>query len=167
MAEYSSFFNSEQGDRVYSAADFANYFASFIRNGVITGTHFLRVMRTVGMGIRISAGRAFINGYFYELRSGVPLDMTLAPSHATLSRIDRVVLRLDLRPSGRRIAAAVRTGVSAANPVAPVLQRDSQVWEIGLADVRINPGMTDLLGSNITDIRDDPNLCGIITRIID
>ena len=166
MAEHSSFFNSENGDRVYTAADFANYFASFISNGVVSGGAFLRVSRTVGMSFRLSAGRAFINGYFYENRI-VPFDMTLQPASATLPRIDRIVLRLDLRQEGRRIAAAVKTGIPAAAPVAPTLQRDSQIWELGLADIRVNAGTLEVLASNVTDLRLSPELCGIVTGVLD
>jgi len=165
MAEHSSFFNSKHGDRVYTASDFANYFASFIRNGVIFGGAFLRVSRTVAMNLRVSPGRAFINGYFYENRD-IPLDMTLRPAEANLPRIDRIVLRLDLRQEGRSITTAIKTGAAAANPIAQALQRDSEIWELGLADIRVNAGVIELLGSNIVDIRSDPNICGIITNVI-
>ena len=166
MAEHSLFFNSEFGDRVYTASDFANYFSTFIRNGVMLGGAFLRISRTIGLGVRLSQGKAFINGYLYDNRDAAK-DMTLQSAHPSLPRIDRIVLRLDLRQEGRAITAAVKTGVAASAPIAPVLQRDNEIWEIGIADIRVNAGVSELLSSNITDIRADTNICGIITRIID
>ncbi|MCL2874249.1 MAG: hypothetical protein FWE29_04875 [Defluviitaleaceae bacterium] len=166
MAEYSSFFNSELGDRVYTASDFANYFASFIGNGVMFGGNFLSVSRTFGMNIQVLPGKAFVNGYYYENRD-FPKVLTLRPADSLLPRVDRVVLRLDLRQEERKITAAVKTGIAAANPTAPMLQRDNEIWELGIADIRTNAGDFEIFASNIVDLRLSPELCGIVTGIIE
>ena len=64
--EKSSFFNSVSHDRTYKAEDWAEYFASFIGNGVFpvpsTG---LQVVANDGMKLNVKTGKAWINGYFY------------------------------------------------------------------------------------------------------
>lgn len=163
MAEKSSFFNSVNGDRTYAAEDWARYFASFIGNGVFgsPGTN-LQVSPGDGLGVTIAAGLAWINGYFYVNEGG--LDLSLATADGTLPRIDRVVIRWSL--AGRAIIAAVKTGVAASSPSAPSLQRDSSIYELGIADVYIAAGTTTVSSSNITDRRSNVALCGIVSSIV-
>ena len=93
--EKSSFFNSVSGDRKYKAEDWASYFGSFIGNGVFpvpsTG---LQVVAGSGMQVTVKAGKAWINGYFYNNTSD--LSLTLATADGVLNRIDRIVVRWDL-----------------------------------------------------------------------
>ena len=57
MAEASRFFNAVDGDRVYSAADWAEYFASFIGNGVFgSPITNLQVSPGDGMNVSVAAG---------------------------------------------------------------------------------------------------------------
>ena len=98
--EKSSFFNSEivngEYDRVYLAEDYANYFSSFIGNGVFPNQYDgLRVVADGdSMKIKISKGKAWRNGYYYE--NDADLILNINPADGGLDRIDRVVLRLDL-----------------------------------------------------------------------
>ena len=70
--EKSSFFNAElingEYDRVYGAEDYARYFSSFIGNGVFPNpSDNLKVIADgKDMKIIIKAGKAWINGYYYE-----------------------------------------------------------------------------------------------------
>ena len=166
MAEWSSFFNSFEGDRRYTAAEFVEYFASFIGNGVFWGGNYLKVDAVTGMDVQVNVGKAFINGYYYSNRDAAKR-LTLGPAHATLPRIDRVVLRLDLSQGGRAITAVVKPGTPAATPAAPGLQRDNAAWELGLADVRVNAGAVSVLQSNITDLRLSGQFCGIVAGLVD
>lgn len=167
MAEKSGFFNSFYGDRKYNAAFFAEYFASFIGNGIYAGGTALKVEPFGGnMDIKVMPGEAWINGYYYQLKDA-PKVMTLEPAHLTFGRIDRVVLRLNLEESYRRISVEVKTGEFSEDPVPPELERTKAIWELGLADVRVNPGVTEILGSNITDLRLDDEMCGIVTGVIE
>lgn len=167
MAEKSGFFNSFYGDRRYNAAFFAEYFASFIGNGIFAGGTALKVEPFGGnMDITIQPGKAWINGYYYHLQDA-PKVLTLQPAHLTQARIDRVVLRLNLEESIRRISVEVKQGEPGSSPVAPALERTAAVWELGLADVRINPNVSEVLGSNITDLRLDNNMCGLVTSVVE
>ncbi len=57
----SMFFNSSQGDRVYKAEDWADYFSSFIGNGVFPNpSSGLQVMALTGMEVTVRIGKAWI-----------------------------------------------------------------------------------------------------------
>lgn len=166
--ERSSFFNAElvdeQYDRTYNAEDFARYFASFIGSGIFPNpTTNLQVKVDNAMRIIVSAGKAWINGYFYENTD--ELSLQLATADGVLNRIDRVVLRLDL--VNREMKCVVKTGTTASTPQPPSLQRDSDIYELALADISIKKGATKLTQSDITDQRFNDSLCGIVSGVVD
>jgi len=53
-------------------------------------------------------------------------------------------------------------GVAAANPAPPALTRNMNVWEISLAQIRVNGGTLQIFNSNITDERHDEDVCGFM-----
>ncbi|MBY6874540.1 phage tail protein [Clostridium botulinum] len=163
--EKSSFFNAfidQNGipDRSYLAEDFARYFSTFIGNGVFPNpANQLQVVAVDNnMQIRIKQGLAWINGYLYENTDDYIFK--LDPADGVLNRIDRIALRLDFLE--RRIKAIVKKGQYASSPVAPVLQRDSDAYEIAIADVYVRAGVISIIQSNITDTRLNSNVCGIV-----
>ncbi len=161
--EKSSFFNSVNGDRKYDTKDWANYFNKFITNGVFPSpSSNLQVVTGDGMNVIVKAGPAWINGYCYENTS----DLTLAIEAAdgVLNRIDRVVIRLDT--IGRQITAAVKKGTFASSPVAPTLQRDADAYELGIADISIAKGTVSISQVNISDLRLNNSLCGVVNSLI-
>lgn len=162
--EKSSFFNSVSHDRTYKAEDWAEYFASFIGNGVFpvpsTG---LQVVAGDGMQIAVKAGKAWINGYFYNNTSD--LSLTLATADGVLNRIDRVVVRWDL--TNRTITSAIKSSAYSASPSAPAVQRDADIYELALADIYVGAGVTAINGSNITDLRLNTSVCGIVAAVVD
>lgn len=162
--EKSSFFNSVSHDRTYRAEDWAEYFASFIGNGVFpvpsTG---LQVVIGSGMNITVKAGKAWINGYFYNNTSD--LTMTIGTANGQLNRIDRIVVRWDL--ANRVISAEVKSSSYSASPTAPALQRDADIYELALADVYVGAGVTTITQSNITDQRLNTSLCGVVAAVVE
>lgn len=162
--EKSSFFNSVSHDRTYKAEDWAEYFASFIGNGVFpVPSSGLQVVADEGMNVTVKTGKAWINGYFYYNTSD--LTVTLNTTDGVLNRIDRVVLRWDL--TKRNIAITVKSATPSTNPTAPTLQRDADAYEIALADVSLKAGATAIQQSNITDQRFNSALCGIVTGAVE
>lgn len=161
--EKSSFFNSVSGDRTYKAEDWANYFASIIGNGVFplpsTG---LQVVVDEGMNIKVKAGKAWINGYFYN--NTTDLTVTIATADGVLNRIDRIVVRWDL--TNRTITAETKSSTASASPSAPALQRDADIYELCLADVYVAAGVTAIAGSAITDQRLNTSICGVVAGVI-
>ena len=64
MTIRSGFFNSVNGDRKYDAKRFAEYFNSFIGNGVFPNpSDNLQVIANNDMTVTVKAGKAWINGY--------------------------------------------------------------------------------------------------------
>ncbi len=155
----SSFFNSINGDRKYNASDYAAYFGSFIGNGVYPNpSNNLAVTAAGGMNISVAAGKAWINGYYYE-NTGT-FNMSIDAADGVLKRIDRIVLRLD--HLNRQIVLSVLKGTPASIPTAPTLARNADIYELGIADILINNGDTAILQENITDQRLNSDLCGIV-----
>ncbi|OEH86258.1 hypothetical protein BHU72_12040 [Desulfuribacillus stibiiarsenatis] len=169
MAEFSSFFNSMAGDRLYSASKFAEYFASFLTDGVFNGGESLQVYANDSdYFLRVKVGKGWIQGYYYNLSDSEKI-LTPATAHATNPRIDRVVLKLDISQGVRSIQAVIKQGTPASEPEAPVLERDltgSGIYELSLAQVLIPAGATIIPAANVTDERLDNNLCGLVNSLI-
>lgn len=155
-------FGSVAGDREYFAADFAAYFADIISDGVSANGSNLGVTWSSGMTISIGTGFAWIKGHLYQNTTASYYSLTVG---ASLPRIDRVVVRLDV--ANRQIRALVVSGTPASSPVAPALTRTSDVWDIGLATVRVPASAVALESSYITDTRSDNNVCGIVRSPIE
>lgn len=164
MAEKSSFFNSVSGDRKYKAEDWASYFGALIGNGVFPNpaTNLQVVPGASGLTVTVHAGKAWINGYYYNNTDD--LTLTLPTPDGSKKRIDRIVVRWSL--SDRKISAAVKSGTAATNPSAAVLQRDSDVYELAIADVLVGVAATSLSSASITDRRYDSTLCGVVTGTV-
>lgn len=161
--EKSSFFNSVGGDRRYNAADMAAYFASLVGNGVFGAPDdCLQILPGEHVQVLVSAGMAWINGYHYINTSRLAL--TLPTPDGVLNRIDRIVVRWSF--TDRAMTAKIKSSALASKPTAPALQRDTSVWELALADVSVKAGATAILSSDITDLRGDPALCGVVSSIV-
>lgn len=162
--EKSSFFNSVSHDRAYKAEDWAEYFASFIGNGVFpvpsTG---LQVVAGSGMNVTVRAGKAWINGYFYQNTGD--LTVQLATADGQLNRIDRIVVQWNL--TNRTILTKVKSSGFSASPSAPAVQRDADIFELVLADVFVAAGVTAITQSRITDQRLNTSLCGVVAAVVD
>ena len=159
MAIRSSFFNSVNGDRRYKSNHFAEYFASFIANGIFPNpSNTLQVYEKTNMTVTVKPGKGWINGYFAI--NEYDYDLTLDNADGILNRIDRIVLRLDF--NARSIDLAVKKGAFASAPVAPILQRDADAHELALADIYVTKGTTFIRQSNIADQRLDKALCGVV-----
>ncbi|SCY78040.1 hypothetical protein [Lysinibacillus fusiformis] len=159
MAIISGFHNSVNGDRKYGADFFALFFSTLIANGVFPNPSTgLQVTANSNMTTSVKAGKGWINGYFI-VNDG---DYVLKHDNADglLKRIDRVVMKLN--HIKREIEVLIKKGTFASNPVAPTLQRDADAYELALADVLINNGVTQITQANITDQRLNSTLCGIV-----
>lgn len=169
MAELSSFFNAikeENGtyDRVYDASDWAEYFASFIGNGVFANpANSLQVQAGTGLSVIVNSGKAWINGYYYN--NIEPLTLTLAASNTSYSRIDRVVCELNLNT--RNIKTYILTGTFSANPVAPAIENGNNVYQLSLAEIKIMPNAINISQSSILDTRANNEVCGFVAGVID
>lgn len=164
MAEYSGFFNSVGGDRSYTADFFAKFFGSFIGNGVFPNPSTgCQILTNDNMTVTYKAGKGWINGYYYENDSDVIIP--ISASDGLLKRIDRIVLRYST--SGRNILMDLKPGVLASSPVAPALQRDADIYELGIADIYVGNNAVSIAQGNITDLRLNTSYCGVVHGLVD
>lgn len=165
MAQNSGFFNAFLSggvyDRTYNADDYCNNLATIIKNGVVNSSlDDLRVTAYSGLTVAVNVGRAWINGHwYYNDTAATWLTLGTAPVGSN-SRIDRVVLRLDMSSAVRSVALAVKEGTAAISPVAPALTRSGDIYELALADITVGAGVDTITASNIKDLRADGNVCG-------
>lgn len=170
MALTSAFFDAElvggEYDRVYSAELFAEYFASFIANGVFSDPATnLQVVANIpsDMTVLVKSGLGWINGYYCNNDGNYPL--TISPANGTLPRVDAVVLRWSR--SNRSISLEVKTGVATSSPSAPSLERSADNYELMLASIQVVAGATSIAQANITDKRPDSAVCGWVKGVVD
>lgn len=157
-------FTSVNGDRAYLNKFFIDYFATFIGDGVFpVPSNNLQVMADSGLGITVKKGTAFINGRVHL--ADTDINLTLDAGDNLLSRIDKVVLRVDT--IARTITKEIKKGTPATNPVAPNLQRDDDIWELGLAQILVGKAVANITQSNITDLRLNKAECGIVKGTIE
>lgn len=168
--ETSGFFNAKlvngKYDKEYFAEDFASYFANFVTDGVFGGSSDqvqVLALTSPSMNISVNSGRAFIKGYWYK--NVGPVEFPIDIADGVLDRIDVIVLRLNFTDG--EIKAAVKKGTPSSSPSAPTLQRDEDFWELKLAEIRINHGITKITQSEILDTRLNKEVCGIVSQFLD
>lgn len=149
-------------DRASNSAEFAGLLKGFFRDGVFSGTA-LQVLADGGMTATVSPGGVLVQGRVKHMTSAQMIEFETA---ASLPRLDRVVVRLDLSNAVRDLVLDVLTGTPATTPSAPALTRNETIWEICLATIRIAAGATSIAQSNITDTRLDNNLCGVVAAVL-
>lgn len=168
MEKY-SFFDAQQGtsgyDRTYSSSDLADYFASFVGNGVFANpANQLKVVVGTGLQVQVLPGKAWINGYFYEL-SEASKQIALTRGDNNYGRIDRVVCSLNM--GKRLIEVKVVEGTVSASPEAPAYSRTDEQYDLVLAEISVPAGTTAISTSLIRDTRGDSDKCGFVKGVIE
>ena len=120
----------------------------------------LQVVANGGMTVSVMPGGCHIEGTRgYEQNKR---NISIGAAHTSLKRIDRIVARMDDSDSVRSIEIYKKEGVPSTTPTAPELVRESNYYEIALADIYVMPGATEISNANIVDVRQDRELCGIV-----
>ncbi len=154
------FFNSINSDRVYDAEDFALFFKKYFTNGIFNNG--LAVKKNTGMNIIVSSGDANINGYGYCNTDDFVL--TCSVGNGNFTRIDNVILRLDLE--NRTIGLMVVEGNPSSSPIAPSYQRTNVIYDLVLAQITIPAGTSEITQNMIKDTRQNSTLCGIVAGAV-
>lgn len=169
--EKSSFFNAQMDasgeyDREYLAEDFASYFSKFISNGVFpnpsTGLQVIAA-DTPNMTVTLSVGYGYINGYKYE--NTTPLTFSIGVADGVLNRKDAIFIRYS--KLGRAIKAYKIAGTPGASAVAPSVVRTEDYYDLCVAIISVNAGITAITQSLIEDTRLNTSLCGIVTGLVE
>lgn len=168
MAQSSGFFNAllsdGQYDRKYNADDYSDNLAAIIGTGVRrSNDNDLYVQAAGGMSLNINVGRAWIAGKWYK-NDTVFTGFTIptAPT-GDRGRVDRIILRCNKNIESRMIELVYLTGEASQIPVAPELTRNEMIYDIAIADIKVNPNATTITQSDIIDRRSDKTVCGWIT----
>lgn len=162
------FFNSVNGDRLYQADDMTKPYENLVSNGVFatqsgTPSNYLQVYAEQLLSVRVKAGR----GVFFDkwFLSDSDIVLSLETAHATLPRIDSIVVKVDKSENVRAATIEVKKGTPNSTPVAPTLTRSDYIKEYRLANIRVNANDTTILQSNIQDTR-GLSECGWVTSLI-
>ena len=152
-------------DRAITAEDERTFNKLRYTNGVFSSVGSgLSVSANNNMTVTVGTGGAHIEGALYYNSAAIALSVEAAD--AALNRIDRVVLQFNTSVSVRSVRALIRTGTAATNPVAPELRRESNLYEIALADVYVGKGKASISQSAITDQRLNSALCGFVVAAV-
>lgn len=173
MAYRSGFFDAAEldagvYDRIYQAADFAHYFALLVGNGVFyLPEDSLKVFSedTASMSVYVSPGSGWIKGYYLTVDDDAEEHLSVSVAHASYSRIDSVILGLNL--DDRAMNLYIKKGTASSSPKAVSLQRNSSVWELELARITIPAGASSIQQSYITDMRADDSRCGYVRSLVE
>lgn len=163
MAERSGFYNANKlsdgsYDRTYDATDFAEYFANFIGNGVYAKTpDQLKVVPDSGLNVKVKAGKAFIDGYWYTLGE----DKTIKLSVNSGTGSSNTVIVAELNKTNREIIVKAREFVSSVYPIFT-----TNIHELVLAIISNKVGATTITEGDITDTRLNMEYCGIVAALI-
>lgn len=146
-------------DREYNAKNFSVPFNALINTGVMKGEMNELAVTNDGLGMitKIDTGIAFINGRYYKNTS------FKTHQHDTesvgVSRIDRIVIRMNEETDYRSTLSYVKKGAPSANPVPPALIQTESIYEISLAQVKIVGGQTFIAVNAVTDERGKAVIC--------
>lgn len=157
------FFNSVDHDRVYNADQIGDMFKGLISNGVYESVgNAFKVNASSGLNISVGSGRAIVGDKWVENDNAETL--TLSTAHATLPRIDAIVLRRST--TSRDVSLIVVDGTPASSPNAPVPVINATTYDITLAQIRVPAGATEITQANIYDLRGS-SMCPWVTGIVE
>lgn len=112
---------------------------------------------TIGPGIAWIRNAKF-SGKVAANKTSVSLDMGLADG--SYPRIDAVVVQFDA--NANQTSIVVKNGVAASSPVPPEVVQTEAIYELHLYHVRRGAGAAVVSASDITDLRQDRNYCGVM-----
>lgn len=160
------FFNSVNGDRLYNADQMSKMFEGLISDGVYEAVgNKLAVQASSGMVVQIATGRGWFNKRW--VNNDAPYQITLESSDVTLNRYAAICIRVDTTDSVRSAIPYVKYSSFATNPTKPSMVRTDTIKEYCLAYVYIGKGVSAITQAAIEDTRQDAELCGWVTGLID
>ena len=167
----SGFFDSVNGDRLYSAADMNKPYKRVIADGIFptpqgTPSTDFQVVAVSGMSVAVLAGSAMIGARWAENTDDVGI--TIAGNSSSSPRIDSIFLHIDTGMDTRAAGVVYRQGSAAGTPTAPAMVQTDNITELRLADILVAPSAAIITQANITDQRggsDCPWVAGLIQQV--
>lgn len=146
----------------YNQPDFAKLMKDSLSDGYVrdVGDELVVIASTpAAMSVEVKTGRGYIQGYSFDVEDTNYM-LSIPAADPDNPRIDRIVARLSVSVS-QNITLAVLTGTPDASPQPPALTRNSETYELSLAQVLVTAGATSVPAGNITDERNNWNVCGV------
>lgn len=147
MALKYGFYDSVDGDRVYSAKDFTSIFNNLITDGVLPRTgnrnQFGATPASSGLGVTIDSGWAWFDSTYTFLTA--PQTYALDAADAVLYRWDAVVIQTDNENRTNEIIVVKGTPATENSAVKPTLTANQHP----LCYVKVTPGLTSMVQGNI------------------
>lgn len=167
----SGFYDSVNGDRLYSAADMNKPYKRVIADGIFptpqgTPSTDFQVVAVSGMSVAVLAGNAMIGSRWAENTDDVGI--TIAGNSSSSPRIDSIFLHIDTGMDTRAAGVVYRQGTAAGTPTAPAMVKTDNITELRLADILVAPSAAIITQANITDQRggsDCPWVAGLIQQV--
>lgn len=163
MSITSGFFDSVEGDRRYDAEQMTTYFEGLVSDGIYENIGEAFIVKTAGEGLTITVGSGRALCKTHWIKNDAPITFTLSPPNVQYTRVDSVFIRYDA--NARTVDVVVVEGTPSANPVAPVPTRTDEIWDLYLANIRIDKNTSVISQGQIADYRAS-NMCGWVTGII-
>lgn len=118
---------------------------------------------STGMQVKVKSGRAQVRGFHYL--NDAERTLTIAAAHATLARVDNVVLHLDT--TANTIALEVMTGTPSGSPVGSTITNTATQCRLLLAQIAVGAAVSTVAAGNV--LRYEPVLLsgytpGVILR---
>lgn len=148
-------------DITYSAED-AELWLCTRNSGVWTNNSF-QITNLGNNQIQIGTGIAWIRNQEFAGKVAalkVPETVPMGISNGTYPRIDVIALRFSVNDNETTVV--LKQGTPASNPVRPAITRTGDIYELYLASVYRPAGATSITAANITDLRLDSSVCGLM-----
>lgn len=171
MAEIKSFPNNQDE---YSGAEDVMRWLHGRTSGVFAaaGNAAVAALETPGMAVTVSDGTGWMSnanndGVVWwndsESVSGAKLQLAIDAADGVLNRIDRVIVEWKTTNYVDRPEIKVLKGTASSTAAAPALTNSGTKRQISLAQVSVAAGTTAITASMITDERQNPDVCGLVT----
>ena len=150
---------SYQNNTEYSPTEDVALNKSIVGNKIIVGESSLLVTAntTANMGVKVSAGKAWINGYFINSTASVSLSVT--GNTSGYSRIDSVVVEASASVGEIKIIE----GTPGSNPTEPILNSN----QIRVANITVVNNAISIIESNIKDCRETIIVASLADMVIE
>lgn len=159
---YNALYNSTTGyDKLYESSQMSQLFDGLILDGVyLSSSKQFIVTPGEGMSVKVAPGNAWFRGTYIILPEYLSLDIGAAPTTVKYSRIDAVVLELNMhlgpnydnprQPTERYASVKVVVGTADENPSKPALaDGENDIYQYPIAYVTTYYGNTKIEEYNI------------------
>lgn len=175
MAEIKSFPNNQDE---YSGAEDVMRWLHGRTSGVFAaaGNAAVAALATPGMAVTVSDGTGWLSnsngdGVAWwndeESVNGSKLQLAIDAADGVLNRIDRVIVEWKTTNYVDRPEIKVLKGTASSTAAAPALTNNGTKRQISLAQISVAAGTTAITAGMITDERQNPDVCGLVTESLD